>query len=81
MLDAIFYVLRAGGPWRFLLDSFPPWRTVYRWFCELAETGALEAFNHELVQLDQARTGRHPAWATIASIRMLTRRIARLSAH
>ena len=60
VLDAIFYVLRAGCPWRLLPDSFPPWRTVYRWFCELAEAGALEALNHELVQLDRARTGRHP---------------------
>ena len=24
VLEAIFYVLRAGCPWRFLPDSFPP---------------------------------------------------------
>jgi len=33
--NAIFYVLRAGCTWRLLPDSFPPWRTVYRWFARL----------------------------------------------
>jgi putative transposase len=30
VINAIFYVLRAGGAWRLLPDSFPPWRTIYR---------------------------------------------------
>ena len=61
VLDAIFYVLRAGCPWRFLPDSFPPWRTVYRWFAELRDTAAFEGLNHYLVQLDRVRIGREPA--------------------
>lgn len=60
VLDAIFYVLRAGCPWRLLPDSFPPWRTVYRWFCTLRDSGGFEGLNHELVQLDRVRTGRAP---------------------
>ena len=28
IVNAIFYVLRAGCAWRLLPDSFPPWRTV-----------------------------------------------------
>ena len=59
-MDAIFYVLRSGCPWRFLPDSFPPWRTVYRWFGELRDTAAFERLNHHLVQLDRVRTGRDP---------------------
>lgn len=61
VLEGIFYVLRTGCPWRYLPDSFPPWRTVYRWFCELRDTGAFEALNHHLVQLDRIRVGREPA--------------------
>jgi transposase len=34
--NAIFCVLRAGCAWRLLPDSFPPWRTAYRWFVRLA---------------------------------------------
>ncbi len=60
VLDAILYVLRAGCPWRLLPDSFPPWRTVYRWFCELRDSGGFEALNHELAQIDRVRTGREP---------------------
>jgi len=69
VLDAIFYVLRAGCPWRFLPDSFPPSRTVYRWFGELRDTGGLEDLNHHLVQMDRVRAGREsmPSAAVIAS--------------
>ena len=35
VINAIFYVLRAGCAWRLLRDSFPPWRTIYRWFARL----------------------------------------------
>ncbi|MBA4116089.1 MAG: transposase [Rubrobacter sp.] len=29
VLDAIFYVLKSGCPWRLLPGDFPPWQTVY----------------------------------------------------
>ena len=32
ILDAIFYVLKSGCPWRLLPCDFPPWATVYCWF-------------------------------------------------
>jgi putative transposase len=32
ILDAIFYVLKSGCPWRLLPRDFPPWKTVYDWF-------------------------------------------------
>ncbi len=32
MLNAIFYVLRSGCPWRLLPRNFPPWKTVYHYF-------------------------------------------------
>jgi putative transposase len=38
-------VLRAGCVWRLLPDSFPPWRTVYRWFARLRDGGVFEAIN------------------------------------
>jgi len=60
VLNAIFYVLRAGCPWRFLPDSFPPWRTVYRWFGELRDSSGFEGLNHHLVQMDRTRSGREP---------------------
>jgi putative transposase len=32
ILNAIFYVVRSGCPWRLLPHDFPPWRTVYHYF-------------------------------------------------
>jgi putative transposase len=32
ILDAIFYVLRTGCPWRYLPANFPAWQTVYYLF-------------------------------------------------
>lgn len=60
IIEAIFYLLRAGCPWRLLSDSFPPWRTVYRWFCALRDDGTFGSLNHHLVQIDRVRTGREP---------------------
>jgi putative transposase len=58
IVNAIFYVLRGGIAWRLLPDSFPPWRTVYRWFARLRDEGVWESLNHRLVMLDRERVGR-----------------------
>ena len=33
IVEAIFYLLRGGLPWRMLPPCFPPVSTVRRWFC------------------------------------------------
>src|SRR5215210_8053767 len=38
ILDAIFYVLRSGCPWRLLPREFPPWETIYYWFRRCVST-------------------------------------------
>jgi len=32
MLDAIFWVLATGAPWRDLPERFGPWQSVHRYF-------------------------------------------------
>jgi len=39
ILDAVFYVLKSGCPWRMLPRDFPPWKTVYDWFRKRRRTG------------------------------------------
>ena len=58
VINAIFYVLRTGCPWRMLPQSFPPYTTVYRWFARLRDAGRWEAINHYLVMADRERAGR-----------------------
>jgi transposase len=31
-LDAIFWILRTGAPWRDVPEEFGPWKTVYNHF-------------------------------------------------
>lgn len=58
IINAIFYVMRAGCPWRLLPSDLPPWGTVYRWFAALRDDGCFEAINHALVMADRERVGR-----------------------
>ena len=69
IINAIFYVLRAGCAWRMLPDSFPPWRTIYRWFARLRDGAVFESLNHHLVMHDRERAGREasPSAAVIDS--------------
>jgi hypothetical protein len=32
IVNGIFYVMRAGCPWRLLPNDLPPWGRIYRWF-------------------------------------------------
>ena len=39
IMNAIFYVLRAGCAWRLLPKDFPPMTTVYGWFLRFRRDG------------------------------------------
>ena len=58
ILNGIFYVMRAGCPWRLLPNDLPPWETIYRWFAAWRDDGRFELINHALVMADRERVGR-----------------------
>ena len=58
IINGIFYVMRAGCPWRLLPTDLPPWGTIYRWFARLRDAGRFAAINHLLVMEDRERSGR-----------------------
>jgi transposase len=58
IFEAIFYILRAGCPWRMLPDCFPPWQTVSGWFQRLRDGRVMESLNHVLLMQDRERAGR-----------------------
>jgi putative transposase len=60
VLDAIFYVLKSGCPWRLLPRDFPPWETVYWWFGRWRADGTFERLNAALRERLRARLGRNP---------------------
>lgn len=69
IINAIFYVLRSGCPWRMVPDCFAPATTVYRWFMRLREERVFETINHYLLMADRERVGRQasPSAAVIDS--------------
>jgi len=60
ILDAVFYVLKSGCPWRLLPRGFPPWKTVYDWFRRWRIDGTWERLNSELRERLRCRLGRDP---------------------
>jgi putative transposase len=60
ILDAVFYVLKSGCPWRLLPREFPPWETVYSWFRRWRMAGTWERLNAALREHLRLRLGRHP---------------------
>jgi putative transposase len=60
ILDAVFYVLKSGCPWRLLPKDFPPWQSVYDWFRRWRIDGTWERLNAELRQRLRCRLGRNP---------------------
>ena len=47
IINGIFYVMRAGCPWRLLPNDLPPLETIYRWFAAWRDDGCFERINHE----------------------------------
>ena len=60
ILDAVFYVLKSGCPWRLLPREFPPWKTVYDWFRKWRIDGTWERLNAELRERLRCRLGKDP---------------------
>lgn len=60
ILNAVFYVLRSGCPWRLLPYDFPPWETVYWWFRRWRTDGTWERLNTALRERLRRRLRRNP---------------------
>ena len=60
ILNAVFYVLRSGCPWRLLPYEYPPWKTVYHYFRQWRINGTLERLNAVLRERLRMCLGRNP---------------------
>ncbi len=60
ILNAIFYILKSGCPWRLLPKDFPPWESVYWWFGRWRMDGTFERLNAALSERVRSRLGRNP---------------------
>jgi putative transposase len=60
VVDAIFYLLRTGCPWRYLPKDFPPRSTTWRYFDEWRHNGTLEILHDTLREQVRVADGREP---------------------
>ncbi len=60
VLDALFYLLRTGCPWRYLPTNSPPWQTVYYHFRQLCRTGLWTYLFRALKAAERRRVGKDP---------------------
>jgi putative transposase len=60
LLDAIFYILRSGCPWRMLPHDFPPWGTVSSQFYRWRKSGLWERIHDALRRKTRVAEGREP---------------------
>ena len=60
ILNAVFYILKSGCPWRLLPRDFPPSKTVYDWFRRWRIDGTFERLNAALRGRLRMLTGRNP---------------------
>lgn len=59
IVEAIFYLLRGGLPWRMLPPGlFPPVSTVRRWFYLWRDNGLWQSLNHSLLMAARESGGR-----------------------
>lgn len=60
VVDAIFYVLKTGCPWRYLPTDFPPWQTVSYHFRQWQQQGRWFKAHEALRRATREQAGRHP---------------------
>jgi putative transposase len=58
IFNAIFYLVRTGGAWRYLPTDYPPWKSVYHYFRLWRKQGLWKRINHRLRRLVRKRIGR-----------------------
>jgi putative transposase len=58
LLDAMFWMVRSGCPWRMLPHDLPPWKTVYHYFRLWRKNGTWEKLNDALREDVREKAGR-----------------------
>src|ERR687894_2245575 len=60
VLDALRWLVRTGGQWRYLPKDFPPWEAVYQQTRRWLAAGCFEAIVHDLRAVLRFAAGRDP---------------------
>ena len=58
VMNALFYLIRSGCPWRMLPREFPPWPTVHDFYRRLRLDGTWEQIHTQIRQMVRKAAGR-----------------------
>jgi transposase len=58
VLNAIFYVVKGGIPWRLLPKDLPPWKSVYYYYAKFGRLGIWQELNDALREKVREKKGR-----------------------
>jgi putative transposase len=69
ILNALFYMTKAGCTWRMLPHDLPPWEVVYMYFAQWRDAGVFERINEVLRRQVRIEAGKdeEPSAAIIDS--------------
>lgn len=71
ILNAIFYLVRSGCPWRMLPNDLPPWKLVWHYFAHWKKQGLWEQLNEALRGAVRIKAGKKKP----QPLRLSTRRV------
>jgi transposase len=60
ILNALFYITKAGCTWRMLPHDLPPWQAVYGYFAEWRDAGVFMSINKALRRQIRIEVGKNP---------------------
>jgi putative transposase len=60
VINALFYLSRAGCAWRLLPHDFPPWSTVHEYYWRWRRDGTWERLHDTLREAVRIEAGREP---------------------
>jgi len=49
-LNAVFWILRTGSPWRNLPSDYGDWKNIHRRFCRWRDSGVWESLLQQLIE-------------------------------
>jgi putative transposase len=58
VLNAIFYVVKGGIPWRLMPKDLPPWKSVYYYYAKFCSLGIWQELNDALREKVREKKGR-----------------------
>jgi transposase len=58
VLNAIFYVVKGGIPWRLMPNDLPPWKSVYYYHAKFSRLGIWQELNDALREKVREKKGR-----------------------